>query len=211
MNPSPAWPSRFETGTRQPSRRISQCPIPPACPITDIDRTISYPGVSVGTSIWLARLCGGASGSLTTMTIATSAPMAPVQNHLWPSITHSSPSRTALVSSVVGSDPATSGSVIAKQLRIEPSSSGASQRSLCSSVPWSTRISIFPVSGAEQLKANGATGLRPIVSHSMPYSQFVSPAPSSSSGRKRFQRPSDFALSRIWTSDSGYGTPGPIS
>ena len=37
---------------------------------------------------------------------------------------------------------------------------------------------MFPVSGAEQLKAIGATaGLRPISSHSTPYSAFDSPAP----------------------------------
>ena len=80
--------------------------------------------------------------------------------------------------SVVGSEPETSGSVIEKQLRISPSSSGSSQRARCSSVPCSARISMFPVSGAEQLKAIGATaGLRPISSHSTPYSAFDSPAP----------------------------------
>src|SRR5436305_866251 len=39
-------------------------------------------------------------------------------NHLWPLITHSSPSRTALVLSRVGSDPAVSGSVIEKAVRL---------------------------------------------------------------------------------------------
>jgi hypothetical protein len=33
------------------------------------------PGVSVGTRIMLARLCGAASGSVTTMAIATAAPL----------------------------------------------------------------------------------------------------------------------------------------
>ena len=92
-----------------------------------------------------------------------------------------------------------SGSVIEKQLRISPSSSGVSQRSFCSSVPCSAMISMFPVSGAEQLKANGATRLRPMSSHSRPYSQLVSPAPCASSGMKRFQRPSALARSRIST------------
>ena len=37
---------------------------------------------------------------------------------------------------------------------------------------------MLPVSGAEQLKAIGATaGLRPISSQSSPYSQFARPAP----------------------------------
>ena len=97
---------------------------------------------------------------------------------MWPSITHSSPSSSARAWSRVGSEPETSGSVIEKQERIRPSSSGSSQRSFCSSVPCSARISMLPVSGAEQLKAIGAAiGLRPISSQSRPYSQFVRPGP----------------------------------
>ena len=115
---------------------------------------------------------------MTTIAIATSAPTAPEVNHLCPLMTHSPPSRTAWVWSVVGSEPETSGSVIEKQLRISPSSSGLRKRSRCSSVPCSARISMLPVSGAAQLKAIGATtGLRPISSQRMPYSQLVRPAP----------------------------------
>ena len=137
---------------------------------------------------------------MTTIAIASSAPTAPEVNHLWPSITHSSPSRTARACSRVGSEPETSGSVIEKQERIRPSSSGSSQRSRCSSVPCSARISMLPVSGAAQLKAIGAAaGLRPISSQSSPYSQLVRPGPKRSSGMKRFQRPSDLARSRIST------------
>ena len=55
----------------------------------------------------------------------------------------------------MGSEPALSGSVIEKQERISPSSSGVSQRSACSGVPCSARISMLPVSGAEQLKTIG--------------------------------------------------------
>ena len=59
---------------------------------------------------------------------------------------------------------------------------------------------MLPVSGAEQLNAIGAaTGLRPISSQSSPYSQLVRPGPWRSSGRKRFQSPSDLARSRIST------------
>ncbi len=54
---------------------------------------------------------------------------------------------------------------------------------------------MLPVSGAEQLKTNGETMLRPMTSQSIPYSQLVRPAPCSS-GRNRFHRPSDFAFSR---------------
>src|SRR3977135_3118109 len=46
------------------------------------------------------------------MTIRKSAIEALDENHLWPLITHSSPSRTARVWSSVGSEPAVSGSVI---------------------------------------------------------------------------------------------------
>ena len=59
---------------------------------------------------------------------------------------------------------------------------------------------MLPVSGAEQLKAIGAAaGLRPISSQSSPYSQLLSPGPYRSSGMNRFQRPADFARSRIST------------
>ena len=63
---------------------------------------------------------------------------------------------------------------------------------------------MFPVSGAEQLKAIGATtGLRPICSQRIPYSQLLRPAPYSPSGRKRFQRPCSLAVARIPTRISG--------
>ena len=66
---------------------------------------------------------------------------------------------------LVASDEATSGSVIEKQERISPSRSGASQRSCCSGVPNMARISMLPVSGAEQLRASGARcGLLPVIS-----------------------------------------------
>ena len=87
----------------------------------------------------LARRCGGASGWVTAMTIATSAPTAPEVNHLCPSITHSSPSRSARVARLVGSEPARSGSVIEKQERISPSSRGVSQRT-----PYSQLVSPTP-------------------------------------------------------------------
>ena len=57
------------------------------------------------------------------MTIANAAPCAPLENHLWPSITYSSPSRRAVVRNQRGSEPATSGSVIEKQLRMSPETS----------------------------------------------------------------------------------------
>jgi len=59
---------------------------------------------------------------------------------------------TAVVSIITGFDPASSTSVMEKQLRIFPSIRGRSQRSFCASVPYLWRISMFPASGAWQLK-----------------------------------------------------------
>jgi hypothetical protein len=87
-------------------------------------RTSSKPGVSVGTMIIDARACGVASGSVTAITIANAAPSAPVVNHLWPSMTQSSPSSVAVHDSSVGFEPAFSGSVIEKHERISPRASG---------------------------------------------------------------------------------------
>src|SRR5262245_46977724 len=53
---------------------------------------------------------------------------------------------------------------------------------------------MLPVSGAAQLNTSGAMGERPIASQSGAYSRLVSPAPSSLSGRKKFQRPRSRAL-----------------
>ena len=108
-------------------------------------------------SCWRARR-DAPSGSVTTIAIARSAPTAPEVNHLWPLITHSSPSSSARVCSV--------GRVGARDLGLghreaaadlARRAAAASQRSFCSSVPCSARISMLPVSGAEQLKAIGAS------------------------------------------------------
>jgi hypothetical protein len=132
--------------------------------MTGIARTISSPWAVAGTMIWLIRRCGSASGSVTAMTIPKAAPSAPELNHLLPSITQSSPSRTAVVRRPVGSDPDTSGSVIEKKERTSPATSGASHRSRCSGVPNRWRISALPASGAWQPKISGAQALRPISS-----------------------------------------------
>ena len=64
----------------------------------------------------------------------------------------------------VGSEPETSGSVIEKNDRVSPSTSGRRKRSFCSSVPNRWRISPLPASGAWQLKTSWAQTLRPISS-----------------------------------------------
>src|SRR3954449_11513677 len=104
----------LSAGTRQSAYSISQWPGPPECPMTETGRSRLKPGASVGTRIIDARLCGAASGSVTTIAIARSAPTAPDVNHLTPLITHSSPSRTAVAARLVGSEPAVAGSVIEK-------------------------------------------------------------------------------------------------
>ena len=97
----------------------------------------------------------------------------------------------------MASEEATLGSVMAKAERILPSSSGWSHSFFCSGEPYRSIVSMFPVSGAEQLNASGAIGERPMISQSGAYSRFVKPAPRSLSGRKRFQSPRSraFALS----------------
>ena len=59
---------------------------------------------------------------------------APEVHHLRPLSTYSSPSRCIRIAMFVASEEATSGSVIAKDERISPSSRGVSQRSFCSGV-----------------------------------------------------------------------------
>ena len=85
------------------------------------------------------------------------------ENHLWPLMTHSSPSRTAVVVSSVGSAPAP-GSVIEKHERNLPSSSGCIQRSFWSSVPPTAISSALPESGAWLPKMLGAECLWPRIS-----------------------------------------------
>src|SRR5215213_9145433 len=88
-------------------------------------RRMFTPGVLVGTRIIENERYGTASGSrfVLHMTIRKSLIDAFELNHLCPLMTHSSPSSTAWVVSSVGSAPAP-GSVIEKQLRISPASSG---------------------------------------------------------------------------------------
>ena len=97
---------------------------------------------------------------------------------------------------LVASEEATAGSVIAKALRISPSSSGESHSFFWASLPKSCSTSMLPVSGAAQLNAAGARWLRPVISASGAYWRLVSPAPPSP-GRKRFHRPRLRASARI--------------
>ena len=75
--------------------------------------------------IMLNDACGAASVSVRHITVVYAARAAPVVNHLRPLMTHSSPSSRAVVCRAVGSEPATSGSVIAKLGEISPATSGS--------------------------------------------------------------------------------------
>src|SRR5262245_60794406 len=154
------------------------------------------PFASSGTRIIDCCLCAGADGSVLPMKIEIlhRGSPAPEVHHLRPLITYSSPSRAIDDCMLVASDEATSGSVIAKQDRISPLSSGVSHRVLGSSVPYRTSTSILPVSGAEQLKTSADHGTRPIISHSGAYSRLVNPPPYSLSGRNKFHNPSALAF-----------------
>ena len=96
------------------------------------------PGVSFGTMIWVILplpLLGPSGSSVRHMTIKKSARLPLEVNHLWPLITHSSPSRRAVVLIERGSEPAESGSVMENPDSILPSMSGISHFFFCSSVP----------------------------------------------------------------------------
>ena len=100
-------------------------------------RSTFTPGASRGTSTIVCRECRSASGSVSPMKtriLQSGLPM-PVENHLRPLMTTSSPSTTAVAAMLVASEEATSGSVMQKALRISARSSGSSHCSFCSSVP----------------------------------------------------------------------------
>src|SRR5438477_3321668 len=143
-------------------------------------RITLIPGGSRGTTIIDCCLyLSGFLGSVLPMKMRTLQRGSPIPDvhHLWPLITYSSPSRTIEDSMLVASDDATFGSVIANADRILPSSSGCSHCFLRSSLAYRSNTSMFPVSGAEQLKTSGARCERPMSSQSGAYSRLVRPAP----------------------------------
>src|SRR5580704_1944496 len=99
-------------------------------------RSMVMPGVSIGTRIMDCCLWRGALGSVLPMKIEIlqRGSPAPDDHHLRPLITYSLPSLVMLAPMLVASDDATSGSVIEKQDRISPASSGVSHFSFCSGV-----------------------------------------------------------------------------
>ena len=117
-------------------------------------------------------------------------------NHLWPLITHSSPSRTALVAMRVGSAPARNGSVSANALEMSPRRLGRSQRSFCSSVaPWASS-SMLPLSGACTPKIVIEYIDRPISSDIR--ASFICPKPGPPSAGSRNAPHSPWSRTRSW-------------
>ena len=75
----------------------------------------------------------------------------------------------------VASEEATFGSVIPKADLISPASKGSNHSFFCSSDPYLSKTSMFPVSGAEQLNTSEAIPIVPINSDNGAYSKFVNP------------------------------------
>src|SRR5205809_386965 len=143
------------------------------------------------------RACGGsASGLVRAMRIANAAPRAPEMNHLCPLTTQSSPSCTAVVWISVGSEPATSGSVIAKHERCTPSHNGRRYFSFCSGVAQCSSVCMLPSSGAWQLRTNGPSPARAASADTLAMPTGPSPSPPHSLGMCGSQRPHSFALPR---------------
>ena len=90
--------------------------------------------IGVGLTNWeYGMLCEVMGRSLVSSMVFNCA--APDVNHLWPLMIHSPSTSSALEWMFVGSEPEVSGSVIEKQLRRWPFSTGSRNFSFCSSVP----------------------------------------------------------------------------
>src|ERR1700694_630718 len=99
---------------------MSACmPSPRGSPSRPMLRSIITPGVSVGTRNIDMPLYWLTSGLVTAMTIRNDDVRALEEKNLYPFITHSSPSFTARVLNILGSEPAC-GSVIEEQEKISP-------------------------------------------------------------------------------------------
>ena len=168
--PAPQSPSRWSAGTRTLRSKISQCPSGAWWCSTGMLRTICTPGVPTGTSTMLWRWWPSSRSASalrhSTMSSWHCGCAAPVMNHLRPLSTRPSPSRRTVVCRLVGSDEATSGSLIAKAERIWPCSNGTSQRVRWAGVAKRCSSSMLPVSGAWQLNTSAAQGRRPMASAS---------------------------------------------
>ena len=75
----------------------------------------------------------------------------------------------------MASEEATCGSVIKNAERISPFIKGVSHSFFCESLPYLANTSMFPVSGAEQLKISEIQIRLPIIPAKGAYSKFVKP------------------------------------
>ena len=142
--------------------------------------------------------CGIAgSSSVRAIRIANAAPLAPEMNHLCPFTTHVSPSRTARVWMSVGSEPATSGSVIAKHERTMPSQRGRRYFSFCASVAQWSRVCMLPSSGACAFSAYGPNADFAASAETAAIATCPTPMPPNSFGMCGSQSPQSFAATRI--------------
>ncbi len=161
-------------------------------------RTSFQPGLGRSTrkAVLAPREPSGTSCSVLAMRMAKLARRALEMNHLWPLITHSSPSWTASVRMSVGSEPATSGSVMAKQDIWTPSSSGRRYFSFCASSAQCSRVCMLPSSGAWQLSTHGPMRVLAASDCTMASSTCPRPMPPHSFGMCGSQSPSALASER---------------
>ena len=175
-----------------------------------MSRTISKPGVSVGTTNTDAWRCGRPSGLVSAKTNTMSATDALVMNHLWPLMTHSSPSLTAVVPITVGSAPAKNGSVSANALEISPRRFGQSHRSFCASVAPCASSSMLPLSGACTPKMPIDIMQRPMISDINANLSWPNPAPPSSGSRKAPQSPRSLTCPWRWVCTTCHSSCGEL-
>ena len=192
--PSPSPATRFAAGTRTSSKTTSAWPPWAASskPKTVRPRTTRTPGVSRGTrTIDCCAVPGRVRVGLAHHDEAAGSRgfIAPVDHHLRPVTTYSSPSRSIRAAMLVASELATSGSVMQKADLIRPSSSGSSHRRAAPACRTWRAPPCSPCPARSSSCASGASsGLRPLISASGAYCRLVRPAPCSP-GRKRFHRP----------------------
>ena len=158
------------------------------------------PGVPSGRRTQTRDWWGRPSGLVSANTRTMSATEALVMNHLWPSITHSSPSLAGRRADDGRIRPrqrrARSGR---RRWRSRPAELGHSQRSFCASVaPWASS-SMFPLSGACTPKIVIDIMQRPMISDIRASLSWPSPSPPSFGSRKAPHRP--WALTWSWRCD----------
>ena len=147
FQPSPTSPMRMSSPTRTPVRNTSLNEAPPV--ICRIGRT-SSPGASSGTMNAVIPACLGTSGSVRQMANPQGERLAVDVHTFWPSMTHSSPSRTALVDRPARSLPAP-GSENSWQQNSSQCANRATHRSRCSGVPN------FSIAGAINFEVTATT------------------------------------------------------